>query len=290
VVHEREELATRLGVPGETVAGQAAAVGAELGARARAWIAEEPVHFARLLGKKTWLMLGNDELSQDYDFAGERELLGWSLPGLPFGLLLGVAAFGGCELRRRVRNDPGLAAFAVVLVGQLVAIVAANLVFFTSSQHRLPLAIPCALLAAPAWERLARPLRGQVRVAIACITLAALLFAQGLWPRRRAQGPSAEHYYNLALVQDWIGEPVDAVRSLDRAIAVRPQTLFFLARAGLHRRLGAFDAAEADLEVVVREGELPAWATRQLGAQREALAVDREVAAQLAPASSSTRR
>ena len=101
------------------------------------------------------------------------------------------------------------------------------------------------------------------RLPVALLIGAALLLAQGPWPRSKRVGPSPVHYYNLAMVQDSIGDPIDALRSLDRAIELAPdRAMFLMRRAHLRIRIGEFEAAADDLrrfdELAERE-PLPAW-------------------------------
>jgi hypothetical protein len=272
VVRERQELAARLSVPPGSEAEQSAAIGRALYRRAAREIASDPGRWAWLELRKAWLMIGNDELSQDYDVAGERELLpAWAGRGLPFGAVLAVGLVGALAVRRRARADRALGArwrpWAWLLGAQALAVVAANLLFFTSAQHRLPLVVPLAVVLGPGlawlWEGLRA--RGAERRAWGlALGLAALVLAQGAWPRQRRDGPTPEHYYNLAIAHVQLGQPREALAAFDRAVGHRPDhPVILIERATLLRRLGHLDAAAADLERLAALPEVPPWIARR---------------------------
>jgi hypothetical protein len=185
---------------------------------------------------------------------GEQETIGWAhRVGLPFGVLVALALGGAVELRRR-RSDPRLAALGWVLAGLVLATVAANLVYFTSAQHRLPLVVPLAVLApfgarwitdAVAMLR-SRRSPAQRRRAAFGLVVAAIVVAQAAVPRTAATGPSAVHYYNLAVAYDELGETAPALRAVERALELRPdQPLFLLERDKLQRVLAGMEAERA---------------------------------------------
>lgn len=247
------------------------AVGRELYARAWRDIVGDPVRWFRLELRKLWLVIGNDELAQDYDMAGERELIPWAWPiSLPFGVLLGLAVPGAVVLRR---TAPALwIGRAWALGGLILATFAANLVFFTSAQHRLPLVIPVLVLSAPiiglfvaavaarSWAPLAN-LRGPLIVG-------ALIALQALWPRTRRPAPPAAHYFNLALAYERVAEFGPAMAALDRAVERAPEhAVIRMERAVMRRRLGANEAARADLRVLARQSDVPIWIRERAAAE-----------------------
>jgi hypothetical protein len=278
VVHERQELADRLGVPEGPEADRAAAIGRALYRRAAREIADAPARWLWLELRKAWLLVGNDELSQDYDVAGERELLPWwANRGVPFSAVLAVGLVGVLALRRRTRGDPALAArlrpWAWLLGAQAVAVVAANLLFFTSAQHRLPLVVPLGVVLGPGLARLGTGLRvaaGPERRALAiAVAVAAVVLAQAAWPRQRREGPTPEHYYNLAIAHVRLGQPRQAVAAFDRAVERRPDhPVILIERATFNRRLGHLDAAAADLERLGSLPDLPPWIARRVTEER----------------------
>lgn len=309
---ESQELAAVLGVdPEQPERERAAAIGAALYERAWTWIRANPGAWLRLEAHKLWLTVGDEQLTQDYDWLGEQELLPWAhRVGVPFSLLMALAWLGAVALRR-VGREPARGdehtprfdgrrrwALAMFLAGQLLAPLAANVLFFTSAQHRVPLAVPLALLAGPGLLALGRAIQtwraaragGSKSPAGALVPSWALLVAlalvaQGLaWKRTKRTHPHPVHYYNLAMVQDTIGEPRDALASLNRAIELRPdQAIFHLRRAHLRLRLGDFDGAEADLDRVEALAEvqpLPAWILDQAELDRHSVFVERMNAGQ----------
>lgn len=285
---------------------RARAIGDELYQRSLAWIAANPGTWMKLELRKLWLTIGDQQLTQDYDWLGERELIPWAHRiGVSFSLLLALALVGAgavfVQRWRPTEHDPkppaitdapaARRALAWFLLGQLGAPLAANLLFFTSAQHRLPLVVPLALLAGPGLLALLDDLRGRFgprettrtpKLPTWLLLTALLALAQGPWPRSRASSPHPVHYYNLALAQDSIGEPRDALASLDRAIELRPNhAIFRLRRAHLRVRLLDFHGAAEDLDVIdalaASEG-VPAWVLQEAELDRATLRYEARMA------------
>jgi hypothetical protein len=282
---------------------RARAIGEALYARSFAWIREHPGDWLELELRKLWLTLGDQQLTQDYDWLGERELLPWAHRiGASFSMLLALGLLGaGALFGTRWRpfapdghahHPRAMRALAWFCLGQLLAPLAANLLFFTSAQHRLPLVIPLALFAGPgalaavktiqAGAPAVTTLRG-VRPPLALVVVAALALLQGPWPRSRQTHPHPVHYYNLAMVQDSIGEPLAALASLDRAIELRPeQPIFHMRRAHLRVRLDDLAGAEQDLAViatVAARDRVPDWVLEQARLDAQTIAHERALRA-----------
>jgi 4-amino-4-deoxy-L-arabinose transferase-like glycosyltransferase len=281
VAHERSELVVRLGIETASEAEDAAAIGRVLYRRAFAEIAEDPGRWAGLMVRKLWLTLGNDELTQDYDWFGELEMLPWAhrIP-VPFGVLLALALLGALGLRSREGSPepdgehPDPRPMAWTLVGMVVAVLGANLLYFTSSQHRLPLVVPLALLAgrgAPVLLRAVADLTCRQRVGRAAATLAvfSLVFASASVPRMKAREVSAAHDYNLAVAWLTLAQPELAMEALDRAVERRPDhVLVRLERATLRRERGDDAGARADLEALGDLTDQPAWVRVRVALER----------------------
>ncbi len=269
VTHEVEELSEE----GASVIERERALGREMYARAWDDIAADPGRWIALELRKVWLTFGNDELAQDYDPWGEREILPWAWRhSLPFGLVLGLAVLGVREVRRGAHGRARL----WLLLGLAATTVIANLVFFTSSQHRLPLWIPLVVLAVPGGQAVAQAIRtrgeGLGRVDWIVLSIATVLAVQAFVPRTRTHRPSAVHYYNLALAWDRVGEPRRALGALDFALELRPNhPVIRLERATLRRELGYFDAARDDLAHIATLPDVPAWVRRQAATEMREL-------------------
>lgn len=259
VTHEADEVRVER-APGES---RAQAVGRELYARAWHDITADPMRWIGLELRKLWLVVGNQELSQDYDVAGERELIPWAWPtGVPFGVLLGLAIPGAVLLRRRDRVLWPARAWAVG--GLAFATVAANLAFFTSAQHRLPLVVPVLVFAAPAIGAIADAIARRAWAPLAELrrawVIAVVIALQAAWPRARTHGPPAAHYFNLALAYDQVAEFGLALVAFDRAVERAPeQPVIRVERAVLRRRMGLAEGAREDLRVVDGQRDVPAW-------------------------------
>lgn len=291
VVHEREELVTELGVAPGSESEQAAAIGRALYRRAFDEMAEDPGAWVWLELRKTWLMVGNDELTQDYDVYGEREMLPWwSGRGLPFSVLLALGCVGAIATVRRVAAGQLEAShwrpWWWMLGFQALAVVAANLLFFTSAQHRVPLVVPLVVFIGPGIDWL---VRGRSHEAAAkgrrwwwgSVILAVVILGQAAQPRHKRHEPSAVHYYNLALAHVRLGQPKLAIAAFDRAVERRPDhPVIRLERAVLHRRRGHLDQAQADLDVLRGLPESTSWVQQRVAdEQRRVIALRRVEAA-----------
>ena len=243
------------------MAEEAAAIGRALYARAFDEITDEPGRWLWLEVRKVWLTIGSDELTQDYDLYGEQELVPFNHRiGIPFGALLGLGIVGGILWRRRSRP------MWLMLVGIAAATMAANLLYFTSSQHRLPLAVPAAFLlpVGMLWLRAAVEKSRYVVVG-------ALVVAIGLTfiPRRKVHTPSAVHYYNVALAWLQLDEPQLASDALDRALQLRPDhPVIRLQRAQLMRTYKQYGRARKDLDHIDTLDNVPAWVRSEVDEER----------------------
>lgn len=272
VSHEREELCAVLGVSeGQDDASEIAAIGDALYRRGFEEIKADPSGWVWLELRKLWLMLGNDELTQDYDVYGEREMLLWSpRGGIPFGVLWVLGAIGAVVAWRR---GPPVRAWSMPVwaaLGLTAATIVANLLYFTSAQHRLPLVVPLAL-AAPGgarwlWSQVrARRLWGPI-VAAVLIGLCAI-------PRSKQDEPTAIHYYNLSLAWVYVGDPARGLEALDRAVQRRPDhPVIRFQRAKLRRDRGLMREAREDLDALETFEGVPGWIRTGVAQERSRLA------------------
>lgn len=244
--------------------GQASRVGAELYRRAFEHIRQDPLAWLHLVLRKLWLSTGNDEISQDYSLRGEQEMIPFAhRVGWPFGVVLSLGLLGALVVARRGGDRP----LVLCAAGQLLAVLASCLLFFTSAQHRLPLCVPLSLFAGPALSALREAL-GSIRAGRAggplrwAIIGAAIVCALSVIPRGAATShkvPSS-HYYNLAMVRERLGDLPGALSELDRAVGRNPKVaLFHLQRGRLLLLLGQPVPAVAALEVVSAYPGAPPW-------------------------------
>jgi tetratricopeptide (TPR) repeat protein len=270
VTEERGELAARLGLDPHA-ANVDHSIGAALYARGVEEIRRDPLRWLQLEGRKLWLSLGNAELTHDYDALGERELLGDLRPlSIPFGALLGFGAFGlYAAWRTRAQR-----LFAVMLTGQVVAVLVANLCWFTSAQNRLPLVVPLALATASfsRWLRVTSRVRvvpqSWAVAALSCMVLGAQAYLARPEPRR----PSSAHYYNLGNVEESLGLFEPALRHYQRACERNPQQpMFWLRLAHLARNMQRHAAAHEALDRLAAVPHLPEAFAEAIRSERSAL-------------------
>lgn len=275
---ERAELAQRLGL--DAPAAQLdAALGDELYRRAFAFITEKPLAWLFIEFQKVWYALGNHAFVHDYDWFGERELLGLAHPiGLPFGVGLGIGTLGLSLLLRRTlqaRHEAAHAALCCVLFGLALSVLAANLFWFTSAQHRAVLLVPLAFAAGPAIETIVRRLRGSLpssELPAAAWIVALLLTVQAFFPRSPVDSPSSTHYYNLGHVQEILGRPEAALASYARATERNPkQPMFWWRRAHVARELRRLDEAKKSLDRLLALPDLPPDLKQATSAARRSL-------------------
>ncbi len=264
VSRERQELRETLGVEaGTDAADEIAAIGRALYARGLDEIAGDPGGWLWLEVRKLWLLIGNDALTQDYDLHGERELL-WCAPrwGLPFGVVLALGLLGVGRMR-----GCGLVGWAVAAL--ICSTVAANLLYFTSAQHRLPLLVPLALLV-PDGVRTLREAVAQRR--IVTLGVFVVLLGSSMWPRTHKDAPSAVHYYNLSVAWLYVSQPREAIAALDRAVEIRPDhPVIRIERATLLRERGKFQRAADDLDALDALPEVPSWIRARMHDERRRL-------------------
>lgn len=294
VGRERDELVEKLGIPEGTEAEQAAAIGRALYQRAFAEMGEDPGRWLHLEAKKVWLLTGNQELAQDYDALGEAELVGYIREfGLPFSVLLALGLCGVAAVRWPRDSTRGDAesepptidtdtsafrrAWLWTLGGMAVAVLAANILFFTSAQHRVPLAVVLGAFAGPGavWAMArARGVEWPTYKRVGLILIVSAVVAQGWASRARVrERPSAAHYHNLALVQVELGDPRGAVVTLSLALEYRPEhPVIRIERASLFRKLGRFELAATDLDILDAQPDKPAWVVARMHHERQWLA------------------
>jgi tetratricopeptide (TPR) repeat protein len=266
---ERAELARKLGLHDRDPGELDRALGEALSERALRFIRERPDAWLALLARKLWFTLGNHRFVRDYDARGEAELIGsgWHLAALPFGVLLGFGVLGLIALLQRALRLRGerarLLSILLLLAGQLVAVLAANLLFFASAQNRAPLCVPLAFAAGPGALALLAAVRraphATWRTGPYALAACALLVAQAFVPRSAsAERPSSVHYYNLAAAFEAIGRLEPAAEHYARAALRNPeQPMFHLSRARVLRRLGRAAEAEASLRALSSLPDVP---------------------------------
>lgn len=286
---EGDALAGKLGVSAEAPEALGRAIDRALFARALDYIASHPRRTLELWGDKLWLALGNQRFSRHYDLAGENEKIGaYHQWGLPFGAVLALGALGFLALLRRARairaERARLIALGLVLGGQAGALLAWNVVLYSSGEGRVALLVPLAFASGAALEALYAALRARkaawasalprlpVRFELRplMVAVAVALGAQAFWPRQAASGrPSAAYYFNLGVVEERLGRFEEAARSYGEARALNPrQAAFYLAQGRVLRRLGRFEESMALLTHIIRMPNTPASIHAQAHAER----------------------
>lgn len=248
---ERVELQQKLGLAGLSGGALDRAIGDALYARTLEHVRSEPMQALGLALRKLALCFGNAEHAHDFDRLGEAEQLGAViLWGLPFGVLLGLGSLG---LLLCWRGGGERRALCLMLLGQALAVIAANVVYFHAAQHRLPLALPLAVASAALFDALARP--GGLallvsRHAAACV-IALLLAAQAFVPREPTP-PSkvtSSHYANLAAAWEMLGDDARALSAYQTAVKRSPKRSILHFRHGLLlMRVGRVEEAAAAFE------------------------------------------
>ena len=252
VALERRELAGKLGVSASD-GSLDEAIGDELYARAFAFIRAEPLRWLEITAKKLRYSVSNREFVHDFDPLGERELLGFAAPSVPFGVILALGVLGLQRLARRRTDEE--AALLWMLGGQLLATLLANVVWFSSSQHRMPLALPLAFCAGPVLHELfTETSRPPLMASAVALALGAQAFIHGPLPTR----PSSVHYFNLANAEEVLARYPQALEHY-RVAAERggKRPMFLLRYAYLARRMHRDAEARAALERLLQRSDLP---------------------------------
>lgn len=279
---EREELAQQLGVHGDTPAALDRAIGDVLVQRAFSFIREQPGVWLALEARKLWYTIGNHRFVRDYDLHGENELIGAVHQfGLPFGVLLGLGVLGLFVLFRRGVRQRATRAHDIgvwlVVIGQLLAVLAANLLVFASAQNREPLCIPLAFVSGPALLAIWARLRSQAgdrtwEASVLALAISGALLGQSFWPRPGGNQPTSVHYYNMAAVEEAIGRLDDAVPHYGRAIERNPrEPVFRLSLARALRQLGRTREAEVALDQLAAMPDLPPLLRKAVEHERQLL-------------------
>jgi len=238
---ERTELQQKLGLSGLSGGALDHAIGQALYARTLSYLWSDPLHALGLDLRKLALCLGNAEHAHDFDRLGEAEQLGAVFQrGLPFGVLLGLGTLGLLLLWRAGTADPRAVAqraLCVFLIGQALAVIAANVIYFHAAQHRLPLSLPLAFASGAVFAVLAEPgglARLRARHAGACVA-ALLLGGQAFVPREPAppQAVTASHHANLAAAWQTLGDDARALDAYRVAVAKSPKRAILQLRMGL---------------------------------------------------------
>ena len=267
VTKERRELVSRLGIEVDDPADEAPAIGRALYRRGWQEIGDDPGRWIKLLGKKLWLLVGNDELTQDYDLHGEIAMMPFAhRVGLPYAVLQAIGFLGLVVVTRRSRDEQRLRPWVLVLWGIVFATAVANVAFFTSSQHRLPLALVWAVCFVPGARLLLRQFRQRKFVVSVAVAAAIAVF---FLPRTRKREPSAVFFYNLGLAYARLGEQKDALWAFDRAVDKRPDhPVIRIERARQNRILGHHGNAKDDLEALESMPDRPLWVDERLDKER----------------------
>jgi hypothetical protein len=265
-----------------------AAIDRTLTHRTVSFVHAHPWDTLQLVGAKAFLMLGNAEPTEHFDWAGERALLGDGLDrGIPFGLLAALGVLGIAGLFRGAfsfgpRDQSALPGppLAWFLLGQVAAPLAVMLLGFASSGQRVPTAIPLAFAAGPAsmalldWIRsvTAGAPRPNTGMRGAEVAVAAVIFVQAFVPRDVNTAPSAWHYFHLGDIDERIGSMPNATLEYDQAIQRDPrEPVFLLRQARLLKLLLAIEPADDVLRHLELLEDVPPYIRREAAVERAQL-------------------
>ncbi len=192
--------------------------------KAVAFIAAEPLSYARLMAKKVWLYLNGAEIKRNQDVYYSRSysrllrLLIWDRGiAFPFGLVAPLA-LAGLALTRRTGNRA-----ATLLRLYALAHSASVLLFFVTARYRLPV-VP-ALLPFAAWTvlRVAALLRARAWTGAAA-PVAAVALLTVLLNQQRASVPErdAQLHHDIGEAHLRKREYEPAMAHLQQALALEP--------------------------------------------------------------------
>jgi tetratricopeptide (TPR) repeat protein len=190
-------------------------------------IADDPLGYAALLGKKLWLFLRGNEIMRNqeiYPFRAYSPLLAallWKKGiAFPAGVLLPLALIGAALAV--ARRHPGLG----LLVAFVACHVAVLLLFFVTARYRVSVVPPLIVLAGYAGQEIAAAVRG--RRWRFCAAAAGALALLGV-ASNAASGPmptefNSDAYYSLGVAYRAEGRP--GARALfAKAVAVDPKNV-----------------------------------------------------------------
>jgi 4-amino-4-deoxy-L-arabinose transferase-like glycosyltransferase len=243
-----------------------------------AWIAANPRAAAKLLLHKARIMMHQFEIADNHSLYLMREQFVpalW-LPFLGHGLLWGPALVGLAVALRRDRRAQYPAAFMLLYTASMVP-------FFIVDRYRVPCLPALAVFSAVfvLWVRentIARwegPAFGHGLAAL--VTVIALLML-GLLPTSESAAPMGMEYYLLGNGYLKTGDPAEAIKWYDKALAARPD----LADAAKNRgiALGMIKGPDIDkLNAEVNSGTKTAEELGDLGKQFEAAGQTRQAVA-----------
>lgn len=209
----------------------------------------DPRATVHLIWRKFAYWVGSAELSAEYSVKAERCLTSsLDLAFVPFGAMLAALVLGGGVAHRRA---PAL----VVLLGAFVlSALLTGLIFFVTSRYRLAAAAHLAVFVGPAYDQVARWVKGGWAGASLRLVVAASILGLSLLPGRRAERfQAASEFYNLGNSHYRRGEFEAAVSSYLTALSVRPeywQLQFNLAQA--YASLGDQASASKHMSKVIQ--------------------------------------
>lgn len=215
-------------------------------------IAEDPIDWIRLLLKKLWLTLQNEELATNLSFRG---VVGFSpiLKSLPirWGLLFPLAA-GGLFFAFR-RRSADYHTFRRLILQYGIPYIAVNLIFFSASEYRFPmivLLLPAAgLFLVELWRRIKHKDYSPIVISSFIYVIVLVIVNFPSETAAKISRPRSD-YFNLAVTAKDRGMTVDALPLYARSLSIDPD--FQDARIGLADilwELGNFDEARREYAI-----------------------------------------
>jgi tetratricopeptide (TPR) repeat protein len=215
-------------------------------------IFQNKIGWLKLMAKKFWMMLRNEEIANNFSLQGTQSFVPWlgKIP-LRWGLLLPFAMAGLILLWPKRKNLWVFALYAL-------AYIATNLLFFVSSEYRFPLILLLLPLAAyflvEIWKYLEEKAWRKISFSVIVYCLV-LLIANWPSPDLKKITSAAVDYNNLGSMAALRRMPFEALQFYTRALMIDDSHKG--TRIGLADALWSLESYDAAREEYARAGVQP---------------------------------